>query len=1007
MVKYLIHRPVSVIMVFLASFIVGCIIYATLPTSLLPNMDIPRMTVEIDGDNLSARELESSRMRPVRRAVMQVRGLEELRSETRDGKGIITLSFEYGTNTDLAFIEVNEKIETSLNSLPKEAPRPKVIKASATDIPVFYLNMCLKGDNGSYNDLCGVAENTVRRRLEQLPQVAMVDITGLAKRVIKVVPDENKLQANNLTHSVIEDAIVSSNAEPGSMLVRDGYYEYSIRVGSQLNTVKDVEDIYIRHGERMLQLKDVCEVSIGEQTERGLSFVDGKRAVTMGIIKQNDDNMDDLKAGIDSTMHHFENEFPQIEFKINRNQTELLESTISNLEQNFVLGFILILITTILFIGRFRLSVVIGLSMIVSVVITFLLFGLCKISLNIISISGLILAVGMMIDNSIIVTENITQHMERGKLRNRAIAAGASEMIAPLLSSSLTTVAVFVPLIFLSGIAGEMFFDQAFSITAGLGVSYLTGIILLPVLYLLTIKGGRQETSLLNRMADKISLGSQSLYERGANFAFRHKTAMVMCVLLSLPLCVLFSMILDKEVLPQTDQHETEMKIDWNEDIGLEENRKRTLGVLRQTDNLTNEHAAFIGLQDFSVDQNVNRSISESFCYLNTDSPEALNSLRDTISKIMDKTYPNAIVSFSPPMTVIEKMFDTRQSELEVHITAKERAGEMNVSDIEELRLRMEKAGAGKISKQAVLRQYVLKKHYDRMTLYNIRSATVDSVLQRAMQDRIITTLHASQDNIPVTMPKSDKPLHEILDESLIPSGTGALPLSVFISAIPTEERKDIVAGRDGNYIPLSIKSPNVEKSIQIIKEIVDQDGRMDASFTGSWFGSRRMVGELLVVLAVSLILMYFILCSQFENFVSPLIILLEIPIDAAFAFAGLWLSGQSLNLMSVIGIIVSCGVVINDSILKIDSINVLRKQGMPLLEAIHTAGKRRVRAILMTSLTTVFAMLPVLFATDIGSELQRPLVIAMTTAMIFGTLASLFVVPLFYWIVYRHESKK
>lgn len=1006
MVRYLIRLPISVMMVFLASFIVGGICYTGLPTSLLPNMDIPRITIELSGDNMSAREMESTRMQPVRRAVMQVKGLEELRSETRNGKGIIILKFEFGTNIDLAFIDVNEKIETALNSLPKDAPRPKVIKASATDIPVFYLNMCLRGEDGSFAELCGIAENSVRRRLEQLPQIAMVDVSGLSKQAIKVVPDANKMQANNITHAMIEDAILASNAEPGSMLVRDGYYEYSIRVGSQLYTVDDVKNIYVRHGERLLQLKDICDICQATQTETGLSFVDGKRAVTMAVIKQSEDNMDALRASVDSTLRHFETAYPQIEFKINRNQTELLESTISNLEQNFILGLLLIFLTTILFIGRFRLSVVIALSMLVSVVITFMLFALCKISLNIISVSGLILAVGMMIDNAIIVTENITQHQERGKLRNRAIADGTSEMITPLLSSSLTTIAVFVPLVFLSGIAGELFFDQAFSIVAGLGVSYLTGIILLPVLYLLIIKDSNQRYSILSRMAEKISRFSLRFYERGVDYTFRHKGITIVGSILLLPLCVLLFMVLDKERLPQTDQHEAEMSIDWNENISLEENQKRTLNLLSQTDSMTNGHAAYIGLQDFSIDQNINRSISESYCYLSAKSPEDLRLLRDTLETAIKATYPKAIVTFAPPMTVIEKLFDTRQPELEMRLTARERTGTLTVNDVEALRKSLENTGIGKISKLPVIQQYELRKHYDRMALYQIQATAVDSALQRTMQDRTITLLHASQENVPVIMPKSDKPLQEILEETLIPSGKGTVPLANFISATPTEELKEIVAGRDGCYIPLSVNTDRVEESMQTIKKVVEKDRRMEVAFAGDWFGSQKMIKELLVVLAVSLILMYFILCSQFENFILPLIVLSEIPIDTFFALAGLWLTGQTLNLMSAIGIIVSCGVVINDSILKIDSINVLRKQGIPLLESIHTAGRRRVRAILMTSLTTILAMLPVMFASDIGSELQQPLVISMTAAMIFGTLVSLFVVPLFYWIVYHHDSK-
>lgn len=1007
MINYLIRHPISVIMIFLACLIVGGVIYTTLPTSLLPDINIPRMTIEVEGENMTASEMESTRMQPIRRAVMQVGGLEELRSETRSGKGIITLTFEFGTNTNLAFIDVNEKIESALNSLPKDASRPKVVKASATDIPVFYLNMSLREGHTSFLELCEIAENTVRRRLEQMPQIAMVDVTGLAKPMIKVVPDTYKMEANGISYAMIEDAIVQSNTEPGSMLVRDGYYEYNIRVESQLATVDDVRDIYIRQGQRLLQLKEICDISTDARQESGRSFVDGRRAVTMAIIKQSEEHSDDLKQNIDSTIRYFKDKYPDIDFKINRNQTELLDSTISNLQQNFVLGFILIIITTILFIGRIRLSLVISVTMLSSVVITFLLFGAFRVSLNIISLYGLILAVGMMIDNAIIVTENITQHQEMGKNRYRAIIDGTSEMITPLLSSSLTTIAVFVPLVFISGIAGSLFFDQAFSITSGLTVSYLTGIMLLPVLYCVTKSTVPKEETKLKSIANRISLYCQNLYEKGATITFKHKRIVCISVFLSLPLCAYLFMILDKERLPQISQQEMEMIIDWNEDISLDENQKRTLSLFQQVEPMITEQSAFIGLQDFTIDQNRNMSISESSCYIKAVSPLELKAIQDTIEQLFKTNYPKALVSFAPPMTIIEKIFDTRQPELEIQLSPKRHSDKLSVEAVENIRRKIESMETIAVSRQAVSRQYVLQKHYDKMALYQISAASVDSALRRQMQCHTITSLQNSQENVPVVIPQSDKNLQQILDGTLLHTGNGTVPLSCFVSAVESEERTEIVAGRDGSYVPLSIHTERITDCINHVRDLVDADKRMNVAFTGSWFSSNKMVRELLLVMLVSLLLMYFILCAQFENFLLPLIVLLEIPIDTAFALTGLWLTGQTLNLMSVIGIIVSCGVVINDSILKISSMNTLRKHGIPLLEAIHTAGRRRVRAILMTSITSIFAMLPILIAGDIGSELQRPLVISMSVALTFGTLVSLFIIPLLYWIVYHHESDK
>ena len=332
-------------------------------------------------------------------------------SETRDGAGIIRLSFDFGTNTDLAFKEVNEKIDAAMNYLPKDTDRPKVIKASATDIPVFYLNLTLKTDSAyeetdqqAFLNLCEFSESVIKRRIEQLPEVAMVDVTGLLERQLQIVPDMDKLAMLELSIEDIETALAQNNVEPGSMTVRDGYYEYNIKFSTLLRTAEDVENIYIRKGDRIIQLKEFCRIAIVPVKEKGVSVSNGKRAVTLAIIKQADENMDNMKDALSETMDYFKKIYPDIEFSVSRNQTELLDYTISNLQQNLSLGFVFICIVAVLFLGDVKSPFIIGLSMVVSIVISFLFFYLCKMSLNIISLSGLILALGMMIDSSITVT---------------------------------------------------------------------------------------------------------------------------------------------------------------------------------------------------------------------------------------------------------------------------------------------------------------------------------------------------------------------------------------------------------------------------------------------------------------------------------------------------------------------------------------------------------------------------------------------------------------------------
>ena len=312
MIHFLLKRPIAVIMAFLACLIVGLVTYFSLPVSLLPGIAIPHITVQIQGDDTGARELENNVTATVRRQLLQVGGLNEIKSLTRDGLSVIQLEFDYGVNTDLAFIEVNEKIDAAMNTLPRDTRRPKAIKASATDIPVLYLNMTLRSDRpyGSTDEtrflqMCELADNVVRRRIEQLPEIAMADVTGIPGQYLRIVPDETKMKLAGVTVDDLEQSLTANNIEPGTMTVRDGYYEYNVHISNQLRTVVDVENIYISKNGRMQQLRDLCRVEVTADSENGYSYFGGKRAVTLAIIKQSEENMDDMKESLSQTAEYF------------------------------------------------------------------------------------------------------------------------------------------------------------------------------------------------------------------------------------------------------------------------------------------------------------------------------------------------------------------------------------------------------------------------------------------------------------------------------------------------------------------------------------------------------------------------------------------------------------------------------------------------------------------------------------------------------------------------------
>lgn len=1035
MIKYLIERPIAVFMSFTALFILGAVTYFTLPVSLLPDIDIPEITVQINGANTSARELENNIVKPVRNQLLQVGKLRDIRSEARDGSALIRLTFDYGTNTDLAFIEVNEKIDLAMSGLSRDVERPRVVKANTTDIPVFYVNMTQKvKGNASADDELGflrlseLAETVIKRRIEQLPEVVMADITGVVYYQLQLRPNQQIMQVSGITSDDIRNALVSNNVEPGSMKVRDGFYEYNIKFSSILRSPEDVENILLRKNDRVFRLKDISEIEIVAQRQTGVSLANNKRTVTLAVIKQSEENMDNMKKSLNETLDYFRAQNPDIDFEVTRNQTELLDYTISNLQQNMVLSFIFILFISFIFMGDMKLSLIIGSSMVVSIVICAIFFYMFGRSLNIISLAGLITALGMMIDNSIIVTDNITRYRDEGLSVDNACCKGTEEVITPMLSSSLTTVAVFVPLVFMSGIAGAIFSDEAFSITIGLCVSYFTGIVFLPVVYKMVYSrkkkkedaDGGLRAKVIHRIVSRfnyynrmLTTGMERYYHAGIEYTFRHKRLNALIFIAVFPICVVMFYIIGKERMPQIDQQELLIRLDWNENLHLDESVRRVRDILHSIESKeVTEHSAFVGQQQFLLNRDVELSSSEAELYIKTATPEAIKPLENSLRSVISGKYPHAAFSFAPPATLFEKIFSTGEPELTVELYARNREKIPEADSIRALEQRINNKTSERSSGITFDNQLNLTIDRTKLMLYNVDYNEVIALLSTAFNVNNITTLHSYQQYLPITLVGEEKTINRLLAETLVDSRRSSdgkvypVPLRELVQISPSEELKSITAGKTDEYIPITyfdIDKP--DKLMKTAGEEVRKQGIFDVAFSGRFFANEQMMHEMVIILAVSLLLMYFILASQFESFLQPLIVLSEIPIDIAGALVILYICGHTLNLMSAIGIIITCGVVINDSILKIEVINQLRKEGMPVMKAIHEAGHRRLRAIVMTSLTTILGMVPLLFTKDMGSELQSPLAIAMIGAMVIGTIVSLFMIPLAYWAIYRKSE--
>ena len=1020
MLNRLIERPIAVTTILIAVVILGLISAWLLPVSLIPSVDIPYITVQVSYPQQSARELEESVISTLRGRLLQIEGIKDIQSQTKDGSGSITMFFDHGMKSDYLFIEVNERIDRAMGSLPKDMERPYVMKAMASDLPAFYINLTIKDDehyippsdlypvSDRFAELSDFAGNVIVKWLEQLPEVAMVDVSGYVSREILIIPDQSLLTQAGIELATLENAVRNLNFSLGNLTVRDGEYQFSVKVQRNLESIEEIENAYLKVNSRIFQVKDLAKVVEHPQPRSAIVKSNGRDAIVLAVIKQSDAKMSRLKSSIDKMINQFDKDYPDVEFTITRDQTELLEYTINSLFQNIILGVLLASVIIFLFMQNFRTSFIIAITIPIALIFSMLFFYLLGISINIVSLSGLILGVGMLTDNSVITIDNITYYWNSGKSLKASTVDGVQKVFAPMLSSALTTCSVFVPLIFLSGIVGALFYDQAMAVAITLFCSLATTCTVIPVYYYFMFR--KQPRMIQNRILARFTFENiTAVYERGVLFLFRRRWIVFSFFTVAILGSVFLFLNIRKDRLPDINYTDMLAHVDWNRRITVDENSSRIAQLLKEIECDAQQITELTGVQQFMLSHTREMSNSESFIYISSNGNKTVKELEAFISDYFSLSYPNAIVSFDNSGNIFDLVFAGKEAKLVARIRPITQRL-YNPHDLNVLLYQLsEQLYPLDIQPTSSDNFIVFVARPNIMSLYGVTFGDLTGALQNAMNANTLFTIMQGKFSVPVVVGDNKTALREILEETTIKKQGVNFPLNIFFQETRGEDFKSIISGTEGNYypLPLSPADRDIPNTMETIRDIVRQDGNFEVSFSGSYFTNRTMIGELIIILAVALLLLYFILAAQFESLIQPVIILSEIIIDVFATLLVLWICDISLNIMSLIGIVVTCGIVINDTILKIDTINQLRKEGYSLIHAVLTAGVRRLKPIVMTSLTTILAIAPFLVRGDMGSDLQYPLSVAVITGMATGTLVSVYFVPVIYYAIYRKKPSR
>jgi multidrug efflux pump subunit AcrB len=1008
MIDFLVNRPIAILITFFGLMLLGVAASFKLPTSLIPDTDIPEITVHLSGDSYAAEEMEQLLTSPVRNSLQSLHGLEHIESTSEDGSANIRLEFQSGSNMTLAFIAVNEKIDAAMNQFPRDVERPVATKSGISDMPVFSINVYDKNGNSSalrHAEISNFCKEIIRRRIEQLGTVSMVDISGISQPQIQLRPRKEYLRALGIDNNLFSNALLDNSSGIGNILVKDGNYTYYLKLNTEHSSIADIKNIPIRVNKRIFRLKDLAEIELTNASPTGSYLSDTHRAVNLRIIKQASVRMDDLKKSVGELLLHLRNDYPDLVFCISEDQTSMLDYSLSNLKQDLLIGGSLAFVCMLLFIRKIRPALLIGITIPIALLISQLGFYLVGLSINVFSLGGLILGLGMIIDNSIVVIDTISNHRMNGETEDTAAVRGTSEIIRPLFASILTNCAVFLPLIFMSGLAGAIFYEQAISVIIGLISSLLVSILLLPPLYVLIyrIKLPQYSPRMIH-MPQLIDI--TRLYEKGLYWVFNHrKTTFLLVAIFFLLGCWTFT-LLKKDRLPPLRRSDFELLISWNEPIDLQKGMDRVNELLQKQRPHIIETNTWVGEQQYVLSDEDALDYTQTRIHIKATDARQVENLERNLGTICSNLYPLAMIKFSLGRNPLDVVFSNHLPPLRILLFAAKKRSMPDRETVQKIQDNLQKALPGTfINPISVQEKIVLTINAVQAAVYDINQADIMSTIAKALKPEFIDEFHGPDALIPIVIKRDYvQSVHDLLENTFVAGRNGQqIPISILINLNKDRDFTSINAGAEGDYYPIDIDSKQPAKDLEIIKSVLAKySGLVTTDYKGSYFDNQKLVLEMTVVLLASIILLYFILAAQFESLFQPLLILAELPIAITGGIILLYLGGNSLNLMSMIGIVIMSGLVINDSILKIDAINNLRKGGIPIMEAIIEGGHKRLKPIIMISLTNIGALLPTLFMNDLGSELQKPLSLALFGGLTFGLFISLFFVPLLYWLFYR-----
>ncbi|UCE41646.1 MAG: efflux RND transporter permease subunit [Candidatus Aminicenantes bacterium] len=1016
-VKFSINRPVTVFMFTVAAIIFGFISYSKLNLNLLPKISYPTLTIKTEYPGTAPSEIENIISKPIEETCGVVDNVVRISSVSRAELSEVTVEFAWHTNMDFATLKLREKLD--LLRLPVGATKPVILRYDPNQEPIMKLGLTGDVDLGFIRY---IAEREVKQALESIEGVAACSISGGLEDEIHIDLNEQQLSLLNIPITTVASRLSQENVNLSAGILKQKDSQFLVRTVNQFKTVEEIKDIIIeKRGDVQITLGSVADVFRGYKERKVISRINGRECIEAAIYRAADANTVSVANAVTEKLETVQNSILRprdMEYLVITNQSKFIKNTINEVKQTAIIGGILAIMVLLYFLKNFRSTLIIGAAIPISVVITFFLMYSSNISLNIISLGGLALGIGMLVDNSIVVLESIQRYKEKGVGLYKSSLEGTSEVAGAVTASTFTTVAVFFPIVFVEGIAGQLFRDMALTVTFSLLASLVVSLTLVPMLNAVMRRENAKEW--LNRILkivfkplDKAYDRFYTSYKNIQDSTFRRRKIIIVGVLFLFIVAIFMTRFMGQELIPVISQGEFLINVEFQPGTSLKENAAVISDIsetLKKYDEIDSVYELIgKGSRAGISFQEERENLSEFTLRLK---PGILGAKED---KIMDrvradlekfpttkiKVYKPRLFSFKAPLEVVVAGNNLDLiKEVSDELLEKVRG----IEGIIDVKSSMEE---GYPEVQIIFNRAVLASQD--MTINSV-GAQIRNKIEGEVATRFIES--DREVDIRVRLSEDSRDRVEKIERINIRNGLGVMvPLKALseiqIKEGPAEIRRILQqksAVITGNIAGTSLDE--AKEKVMIAAATVDHGPEVSINLAGQTMEQDVAFSSMIFAIFLAVFLVYLVMASQFESFKKPFIIMFTIPLGIiGVVIIGL-VASMSINVIVLIGLIILSGIIVNNAIVLVDYIGQLQKQGMPKVEAIKTAAQVRWRPILMTTVTTVLGLTPMALDFNEGFEIRIPLALTLIGGLIFGTFLTLIFIPLVYNAVVKDPTE-